>query len=142
MGLPLWRRNDASKSAAVPEQASADHILTACKEAGVSFIAKDMIDLGPSRESFDSMMGQVQGIQDRCAAFSMDDPKAGRQLAETFMQKIFVENDWPAAVGALLTDAQAVAAGEEIDHHQPPEQASRMSGGINPFDLYKQENTR
>ena len=144
MALKFRRNKETAQQApqAADRQASTEKILNACHEAAVPYLAKELIGLAPSEEQFDNMMSQVQGVQDRCAAFSMDDPKAGAQLAETYLQKMVVQGDWGAAVGALLADASAVASGEEIDHHPPPEQSSSASGGINPFDLYKQENSR
>ncbi len=141
MALSLFRnKHTARPSQPVNPKATTEQILAACNGAGVPFLAKDLIDIRPNQAEFDQMLAQIRGVQGRCAAFAIDEPKAGAELAEVFLQKMIVGGDWGAAVGALLTDASAIAAGQEINHHPPAEQSG--DGGLNPFTLYSKANQK
>ncbi len=141
MAVSLFRnKNTARPSSPMDPKATTGQILAACNDAGVSLQAKDLIDIAPSKAQFDQMLAQIQGVADRCAAFAIDEPKAGAELAEVFLRKMIVGGDWGAAVGAMLTDASDIAAGEEIDHHSPAEPSG--DGGLNPFTLYSKANQK
>lgn len=109
--------------------ASAETIVSLCTEAHVPQLANNLIRTGVSLAEVRARIQDARDIRDACAAAGL--PHLGDKAVEAIDQQRFA-----GFIRSALTEATAIASGEEVSHHQPPAQPSQ-GPAINAVQFYR-----
>lgn len=124
--------------------ASLDALVELCSEHQCDTLAKPLRDRGVSAEQATAIMADVDAIRDKMAVTFPDDPKAAAEMANRFAVAAHgsATAQFADPLSALMVEAQARMAGEEVDHHPPETSQAAGQGRISARAVHKRHNTR
>ncbi|MES1927534.1 S49 family peptidase [Salinisphaera sp. T31B1] len=127
-----------------PAPASLDALVSLCSEHQCDTLAKPLRDRGVTAEQAEAIMADVDAIRDKMAVTFPDDPKAAADMANRFAVAAHgsATAQFAEPLSALMVEAQARMAGEEIDQHPPETSQAAGQGRISARAVHKRHNTR
>ncbi len=118
--------SEEAEQAATPQR-----IVSLCTEARVPQLANSLIQSGSSLAEAQARVEDARTIRDVCAAAGV--PHLADKAIEAIDQQRFAD-----LVRTALTEATAAAPGDEVSHHQPPEQPGGRAA-INAVQFYQRD---